>query len=74
MFEGLGFSFLEPSHSFPPTAASKAGSDSMGSQRSITPRRARSDSEALCARMRRAASRRTDGNDGNDNEADDLML
>lgn len=74
MFEGLGFSFLEPSHHFPPTAARRAVTDGIGSHRSIKQRRARSDSEALCAKMRRTSTRRSDGNDGNDNEEDDLML
>lgn len=73
MFEGLGFSFLEPSHHFPPTAARRADTDCVGSHRKGTQRRARSDSGALCVKMRRATSRRSDGNDGNDNEADDLM-
>lgn len=75
MFEGLGFSFLEPSHTFLPTAAMWAVTHGMEShRRSIKQRRARSDSEALYAKMPRAATRRSDGNDGNDNEADDLML
>lgn len=76
MFEGLGFSFLEPSHNFPPTAA-RAGSTSMRPRLSGTPRRVCSDSEALWSRVLRTTARRSegnDGNDGNDDEADDLML
>lgn len=73
MFEGLGFSFLEPSHSFPTTAA-RTGRNCMAPHRNSTERRVRSDSEAQCVKKRRATSRRSDGNDGNDNEADELML
>lgn len=73
MFEGLGFSFLEPSHHFPSTTAKRAGTVCTRSHQKSTQRRARSDSEALCVKMRRATSRRSDGNDGNDNEAHDLM-
>lgn len=73
MLEGLGFSFLEPSHNLLPRAAARAGSKSARSSRK--PRRVHSDSEALCSRISRAVSRRSDGNDGNDDdEADDLML
>lgn len=55
MFEGLGFSFLEPGHHFPPAAARRASTDKIhvGPRRSTTQRRARSDSEALRADKRR---------------------
>lgn len=66
MFEGLGFSLLEPSHHFPPTAARRTDTDCTRPYRKSTQRRARSDSEALCVKMLRATSRRSDGNDGND--------
>lgn len=57
MFEGLGFSFLEPSHHFlPPTAARRADTDCVRSHRKSTQRRARSDSGVLCVKMRRVSS------------------
>lgn len=76
MFDGLGLSFLEPSHNLHLTAA-RAGANYTRSHLSSTPRRSRSDSAALWLRMLRIASRRSegnDGNDGNDDEADDVTL
>jgi hypothetical protein len=71
MLEGLGFSFLEPSHNFSPIAT-RAGADGSRSHSKGKPRRARSDSEALCLKMLKSVSRRrSDGNDENDDEADD---
>lgn len=71
MLEGLGFSFLEPSHNLPRRAV---GARAKSTRSKDKPRRVHSDSEAMRSRTSGAVSRKSDGNEGNDDEADDLML